>query len=101
MSITEPKPQNRQERYERRIADDSDRLQRLVNANGALVICHTIGQELDAMIPRIEAFMQERIRLGEYDASAKAIIAMAEAMLKLAEYQRQALQAQIDFALAE
>jgi len=75
--------------------------QRMAAAHAAMKTCVQIAQELDAIIPNVAEFAKERDRLGEYDASAAAIIELAKIALRMAEYNRSMLQAQIDFMLME
>jgi hypothetical protein len=48
-----------------------------MDALAGLVACREIYETLEKSIPRVQEFASENERIGEYDASAKAIIELS------------------------
>jgi hypothetical protein len=58
-----------------------------------------IREELDTCITEMRTFVAERDRLGDYDASAAAIIELSRVTLRMMGINRDTLQAIINFRL--
>lgn len=65
----------------------------------ALFSMGQVMDSLDQIIPLLEQFDKERQRLGEYDASAAAIMQIAQVNLKVAQLLRAWLQAHADLVM--
>lgn len=76
-----------------------ERARRVQLAGRAYNIMAQVADSVDQMIPLLEAFNKERQRLGEYDASAAAIMEIAEMNLKIVKLNRAWIQAHIDLIL--
>ena len=70
-----------------------------MNAMGSLASCVTMVEQLDAYVKEMRKFVEERDRLGEYDASASAIIELSKVTLRLMEFDVVAMRAIIAFRL--
>lgn len=69
-------------------------------AGAGLRALAAIDQELAEMVPNIAEFVRQRDHLGEYDASAAAIIEISKIMLRYGEFMRAWVKANIDLELA-
>jgi len=66
---------------------------------GSLTSCLTMIEQLDAHIKEMRIFVAERDRLGDYDASAAAIIELSKVTLQMMEFNLVALRAIISFRI--
>ena len=81
------------------LAQLSATTQAKLNAMGSLASCVSMVDQLDAYVKLIGDFVAERERLGEYDASAAAIIELSKVTLRMAEFNLVTLRAIVNFRL--
>ena len=70
-----------------------------LNAMGSLAACVSMVEQLDTYVKLLGDFVAERERLGEYDASAAAIIELSKVTLRMAEFNLVTLRAIVNFRL--
>jgi len=70
-----------------------------LDAIGSMTALLNMVEQADAYVKGMRAFVDERERLGEYDASATAIIELSKVMLRMMEFQLVAMRATINFRL--
>ena len=92
--------------FEKMREDANGVLQRLtaksvaaMNAAGSLAVCMNMVEQLDTYVKLLGDFVAERERLGEYDASAAAIIELSKVTLRMAEFNLVTLRAIVNFRL--
>ncbi len=68
-------------------------------AIGSLTACMHMAEQTDACIKEMRVFVAERDRLGDYDASAAAIIELSKVTLRMMEFNLITLRAIINFRL--
>jgi hypothetical protein len=87
------------ELHDKFLGDNEAGIQRRMAAMGSMSAVVDMITQMQAYITATREFVLERERVGEYDASATAIIELSKLTLKMAEFQLVSLQALVNFKL--